>query len=359
MNDHGKRRGLHRLADERGLFKMLAVDQRPPVERLLAERRGIAVASSDDLVALKRALLEELGPLASAVLLDPLTAYPAGDRVDPRQGMMLTLEHAVVEEGDTGKRSRWIESWSVDQIKRAGADGVKLLAWYRPDAGPDVLEHQQSFVEATGAACDRYDIPFVLELLLYPFQGASAATTPRHGAARAEHVLASVETFADPRYGVDVFKVESPYLPAELPSIERDGGFHQAVFDDLARIVGRPWVLLSGGADRPDFLRALEYAYAAGASGYLAGRSIWWDAATEFPDWAQVRDRLRDDAAGFMRTVNELTEAQATPWTARARPVDDDLQPGPEFCRSYERIAPDGGDASGRFDRVRQPAGRP
>lgn len=336
----GKLRGLQRLADAGGVFSMLAVDQRPPVQQLIAERRGAPVAPHGDLVDVKRVLLDELGPTASAVLLDPLTAFPAGPRVGARQGLILTLEDAVVEHTDAGRRSKWIDDWSVDQIKRAGADAVKLLAWYRPDAGPAVLAHQQRLVAETGAACERFDIPFVLELLLYQFPGRLSGAQPFHGAQRAELVLESLEAFTDAEFAVDVFKVESPYLPEELPPIDRDGGFHQSVFDDVHRVVGRPWVLLSGGADRQSFLRALEYAYAAGASGYLAGRSIWWDAATHFPDLDAVRRELRDDAVGFMREVNELTSARAVPWDERRDHQEELPGPGPDFCVSYDRMHP-------------------
>jgi tagatose-1,6-bisphosphate aldolase len=40
----GKYRGLRRLADARGRFKMLAVDQGPPIEGLVAERRQVTSA---------------------------------------------------------------------------------------------------------------------------------------------------------------------------------------------------------------------------------------------------------------------------------------------------------------------------
>jgi tagatose 1,6-diphosphate aldolase len=43
----GKHRGMQRLADASGVFSMLAVDQRPPVEKLVVERRGTAVASGE------------------------------------------------------------------------------------------------------------------------------------------------------------------------------------------------------------------------------------------------------------------------------------------------------------------------
>ena len=332
----GKLRGLGRLADHTGVFRMLAVDQRPPVQKLIAERRGVDVAPHDDMMALKHLLAEELGAEASAVLVDPLTTFPAGDRLDPHQGLVMTLEDATFDETSGGRRSKWIDDWTVDQIKRAGADGVKLLAWYRPDASPEVVEHQQQFVERTGDACARADIPFIFELLLYPFPGQLGASGPVGGTQRAELVLESLEAFAPSRFGVDMFKVESPYLPDQLPPRDQDGGFHQAVFDDIERVVNRPWVLLSGGADRNSFLRVLEYAYAAGASGFLAGRSIWWDAASHFPDLDRVRTELRDDAVPYMRRVNELTTAHAAPLGARGLEVGG--RPGPDFCRSYRAV---------------------
>jgi tagatose 1,6-diphosphate aldolase len=41
-----------------------------------------------------------------------------------------------------------------------------------------------------------------------------------------------------------------------------------------------PWVILSAGADYPTLKTQVEIACKAGASGYVAGRSIWRDAAS-------------------------------------------------------------------------------
>ena len=331
----GKRRALARLADDAGTFRMLAVDQRPPVRALIAQRRGLPTGTDPDgrdVIGVKQLLLEELGPFASAVLVDPHTAFPLEGTVDARQGLVLTLEDSVFDETPGGRRSKTIDDWSVGQIKRAGGDGVKLLAWYRPDADPAVRDHQQAFVRAVGDECRRHDIPFVFELLVYPFPGDDDPV-PFRGAERAEMVLESVETFADPGFGVDVFKVESPYLPSELPPRGEDRGEHLAAFRDLDRLVGRPWVLLSGGVDPADFERVLADAYDAGASGYLAGRSIWWRAVGRFPDWQAMREALRSDARSVMENIDALTVARARPLGAYAGVPSQ--RPGPDFCRSY------------------------
>ncbi len=82
-----------------------------------------------------------------------------------------------------------------------------------------------------------------------------------------ELVLESVRTFADPKYGVDLFKLESPIPAADLPTPGTEGAAEaQALFDELGRAAGRPWVMLSAGAGMAQFRNVLHYAYAAGAS---------------------------------------------------------------------------------------------
>ena len=314
----GKLWGLRRLADESGRFKMLAVDQRPPIENLVADRRATARAPYDDVCAVKALLVAELGSSASAVLLDPHYAYPAAVHlVRPASGLVLTLEDSVFDETTRGRRSSSIDNWSVEKIKRAGCDAVKVLAWYRPDADAAVLDHQQGYVAAVGAECAKYDIPFVFELLVYPMPGDAGQTTDyvEHPGKRAEHVLESVETFADRGFGVDLFKLESPLPAANVPTFDDDdAAATQSLFTALGRAAGRPWVMLSAGATQAAFRRVLQYAYAAGANGYLAGRAIWWDAFQAFPDLESMRNRLSSDGVAYMGTINQLTDREADPW---------------------------------------------
>lgn len=338
----GKLWGLRRLADGGGRFKMVAVDQRPPIENLVAERRGTSTAPYEDVAAVKALLVEELAASSSALLLDPHYAYPAAIRhVMPSQGLVLTLEDSVFEETPRGRRSKTIDDWSVEKIKRAGGDAVKVLAWYRPDADASVCAHQQRFVAEIGDACRRYDIPFVFELLVYPFPGEGGHTTGyvEHPGKRTEHVLASVATFAEPAYGIDLFKLESPVGAADLPDLDGPAAAEvQAVFDELGRIAGRPWVMLSAGAGKEAFRRILTFAYRAGASGYLAGRAIWWDAFQAFPDIGAMREELRRDGTRYMDEINRLTNELAVPWTHN--PVFGDgpalAGAGPGFRAGYE-----------------------
>ena len=81
---------------------------------------------------------------------------------------MVTLEDSVFQETKQGRISSSIDNWSVAKIKRMGADAVKVLAWYRPDAGQDVLVAQKDYVQKIGEECVKHDILFLFELLVYP-----------------------------------------------------------------------------------------------------------------------------------------------------------------------------------------------
>ena len=314
----GKYFGLRRMADAAGRFKMTAVDQRPPIKNPIRAKRGTPEAPWEDVAGFKELLIRELQGESSAMLLDPHYAYPRGvTMLDARLGLILTLEDSIFRETPGGRLSSAIDDWSVEKIKRTGADAVKVLTWYRPDADPEVCAAQQEFTRRIGAACARYDIPFVFELLVYPL-ARDAEQTREYVEMRTKQaglVIDSVRAFADPSFGVDLFKLESPVPAADVPEPGAPGcEAVQALFHELDRAAGRPWVMLSAGAGMAEFRRVLHYAYAAGASGYLAGRAIWLEAFQHFPDWDGIRDALRGEAVPYMRGLNALTDAAARPW---------------------------------------------
>ena len=335
----GKYWGMRRMADASGRFKMTAVDQRPPIKNPIKAKRGTAEAPWEDVAGFKELLIRELQGESTAMLLDPHYAYPRGiTQLDARLGLILTLEDSIFREVPGGRLSAEIDDWSVEKIKRAGGDAVKVLAWYRPDADAAVCRAQQDFTQRIGAACAKYDIPFVFELLVYPLARDAEQTREyvEMKTKQAQLVIDSVRTFADPRFGVDLFKLESPVPAGDVPEPGTAGSAQvQAYFDELHRAAGRPWVMLSAGAGMREFKRVLHYAFAAGASGYLAGRAIWLEAFQKFPDWDGIRDELRREAVPYMRELNALTDAAARPWHtlacfgvggARVEPADSSFR---------------------------------
>lgn len=314
----GKYWGMRRMADVHGRFKMTAVDQRPPIKNPIKAKRGTAEAPWEDVAGFKEMLIEELQGESSAMLLDPHFAYPRGvTKLLASRGLIVTLEDSIFRETPSGRLSSEIDDWSVEKIKRIGGDAVKVLAWYRPDADSTVCRAQQDFTQRIGDACRKYDIPFVFELLVYPLP-SDAEQTRDYVEMKSKHpqfVLESVRTFADPKFGVDLFKLESPLAAADVPGVGAPGWESaQEWFDAIGAASGRPWVMLSAGAGMDEFRRILTHAYRAGASGYLAGRAIWSKAFTHFPDWEAIRSGLRGEAVEYMRSLNVLTDKEATPW---------------------------------------------
>ncbi|MEX3011555.1 tagatose 1,6-diphosphate aldolase [Hoeflea sp. TYP-13] len=316
----GKLWGMRRMADDAGRFKMTAVDQRPPIKNPIAAHYGVEEAPYDDVARFKALLTEVLQDQSSAMLLDPHFAVPRGiGNLSPTKGLIVTLEDSLFQETDGGRLSSEIDDWSVAKIKRMGSDAVKVLAWYRPDASEAVNTHQKDFVKRIGEACALYDIPFLFELLVYPLASDAHQTKDyvELKGKKADDVLASVEEFAKPDYGVDVFKLESPLNAADVPGVGNEGWEEaQSAFDEMGRLAGRPWVMLSAGAGKPQFRNILTHAYRAGASGYLAGRAIWLDAFSHFPDWDRMRVGLANESVDYMNNLNELTDGEALPWHA-------------------------------------------
>ena len=339
----GKYWGMRRLADDAGLFRMTALDQRPPIMGLIKERKGLQAAPDADVAAVKAVIAETLAPASSALLVDPLWAYSACiGHLSPRQGLILTLEDHRFEDGPGGRTSASIPDWSVEKIRRIGGDAVKVLAWYRPDASPAVIAHQQAYVQALGEACRRYDLPFVFELLVYPFKDAGHDYV-EDATKRPEMVIESVKAFAGPEYGVDIFKLESPIPAAEVPEPGSQGSVEvQGWFDALGAAAGRPWVMLSAGASGAAFERVLAYAFEAGASGFLAGRAIWWDAFQHYPDLDAMRSDLARDGRAYLDRLSALAARRAQPWTAHpffADGIEIDGG-GVDLPRNYPGIEP-------------------
>ncbi len=311
----GKLWGMRRMASDRGIFKMTAVDQRPPIKGPIAKYHGVDVAPWENVAKFKTMLVETLQSQSTAMLLDPHYAIPHGiDKFSPTKGLIVTLEDSLFKETEGGRISSSIDDWSVAKIKRMGGDAVKVLAWYRPDADDAVCQAQKDYVKRIGEECARYDIPFLFELLVYPLAKDAHQTRDyvEMQGKKSDNVLASVEEFSHPDYGVDVFKLESPVNAADA-----DGSAEvQAIFDELGRIAGRPWVMLSAGAGKASFRNVLDHAFTAGASGFLAGRAIWLEAFGHYPDWQAIRRDLEGEASAYLAEISVLADQKAKNWFA-------------------------------------------
>jgi tagatose 1,6-diphosphate aldolase len=323
----GKLRNLMTLADENGRFKMLAIDQRLSLERSLQTRLG-RPGRYEEVVQIKRAVTRALAPHATAVLLDVEFGYPhCLPELPGNIGLLLAYERAGFEPSGPGERERrsaLIDGWSVEKARRAGANAIKLLLFYRPDASAATNGHQQALARQVGEECARLELPFLLELLGYSL-GEPSIGSPEYARRKPEIVRESAREFSRPEYGVDLLKLE---FPAELKYCDE---FSRARFDgterepvtDLATVRAQcrslnetaavPWVILSAGVGFAEFRVEVELAAEAGASGFLCGRAIWQEALPMVGDEAGMERYLRQWGRVNFLQANAAAE-RSRPW---------------------------------------------
>ena len=163
MNQNlGKLIHLKKLCTDNSHFQMLAVDQRPPIFNIISSAKG-RKHSYEEVVECKKLITSNLSHLATAILMDPHYSIPNLLQHNNSKGLVITLEEHDFKETLQGRYSSDIDNWSVEKIKKAGGDAVKVLAWYRPDAEKKSLEYQQQYVQRIGEECEKYSIPFLLE----------------------------------------------------------------------------------------------------------------------------------------------------------------------------------------------------
>jgi len=317
----GKIRGFVATSSEAGAFTILAFDHRQSFAKMLPARQGETVSYAD-IVAAKAAVVEALSPHASAVLLDP--EYSAAQSIASgilpgRTGLLVAVEQTGYSGSATARKSRLLPGWSVAKIKRMGADAVKLLIYYHPDAG-EVTDHQEMLTREVIQDCRRYDIAFFLEVVSYSIVPNLDKSSIGFAARRPKLIRDIASRLGT--LGPDVLKLE---FPVDVFNESDEGNWARAC-EAVSEAATCPWAVLSAGVDFDLFKRQVEIACRSGASGYIAGRAVWKEGipmpALQRADW------LRNVAAARLDQLSEITDRYARPWR--------DLFPGLENTASLD-----------------------
>ncbi|MDQ1085360.1 MULTISPECIES: tagatose 1,6-diphosphate aldolase [Microbacterium] len=270
----GITRSLQRIADSDGFVLVCAVDHLAEFEILLGPVGSVPYA---EIVEAKEAVVRAVAGEVSAVLLDPdygIGHLVASGAVPPHVGIVASLEAENYEFPDGPRGSILREGWTPADAAAAGADALKFLWFYRPDLDPTVASAQRSLLTATHRAAAAAGIPLIVEPIWYAVQGEDTAD-PAWLTARAEGIVASASEVT--ALGCDVLKVEFPGSVATAD----DRAAAEEVCRRLDAAITVPWVILSAGVSFDAFLVQVEIACRAGASGYMAGRSVWGDVVTQ------------------------------------------------------------------------------
>ena len=322
----GKFEGLNACADSNGIIAALAVDHRGNLLEAIAKARGVyGQATKADMLAFKTTVTRVLTPLASAILLDPEYGLEAIASRAPGTGVLLAYERSGYDFSTKGRLPDLLPMWSVRRLVEAGAQAIKILLYYNPFDAEEINAIKQAYVERIGAECLGMDVPFFLEPLVYD-ESSGDEKGLAFARKKPEYVTRTMQEFAQPRYGVDVLKVELPVNPAFVAGTLAFRGVESAYSRSEAIVYLRtaasatsgPFIYLSGGSTDEAFCEMLEMAAEAGVqySGVLCGRATWQDAIAVYAreGVAALEAWLAQRGAHNIQVLNQTLARGATPW---------------------------------------------
>lgn len=292
----GKMRRLQQAVSDKGIFTVLAIDHRGPLQRRLEKEPG--VVDVDGLLAeVKRDIVRALGGASTAVLLDPeygLGACIPTGALPGSTGLLVALDT-----GSTGDpavlKTGLVEGWNPERIARIGGSGVKLLVYYHPES--PTADAVEALVERVAGQCEAAEIPLYLEPLSF---NPVDPSRPLPSNQRRAVVIETARRLT--ALDIDILKAEFPVNAAE----ETDEALWREACEELTASSRVPWVLLSAGVSLPVFVRQTAVACAAGASGVIAGRALWNEAVTA--DAGRRRLFLEGEARARMSEVRAICE---------------------------------------------------
>ncbi len=229
-----------------GRFLMLALDQRGSFKKILNPHVPEQV-TDEEMIATKKEIIEALYADMSAILIDPKYGLPAYMSLnDNKKPFLLCIEQSGYKD-EEGERITTLE-YTVGQLKAMGAMGIKLNLNFNP-----LLPHSGELIQLVKGVsddCRKFNLPFFLEIVTYGQRS------------KFEQVIEAVKTFLKEQIVPSVFKLE---YPGDSESCK-----------NVTQLLGKtPWILLTLGIPYEIFKINLTKAILQGASGFLAGRSIW------------------------------------------------------------------------------------
>lgn len=280
-------RAYQQLCGTDGRLLVIAMDQRNSMRSLIQVPSG--EAGDADLLAAKLDLVRHLGNEAPGVLLDPTVAVPQviTDGILARDTALLVgMDATGFATGEDGLRvSRVVDGVDARRVRAIGGTAAKLNVYMRPDL-QGVDAQPARLISSVLEDCAREDVLLVVEILTYALPGE----TPEEYAAKAPSLIVGAAEIAR-RCGADVAKLQYPGSP-------------EACREVTAALAGAPWAVLSAGVDHATFLGQLRGALAGGASGAIAGRSLWKDCLAGDP--AERARRLREIAVPRLRELQAV-----------------------------------------------------
>lgn len=285
-----ERRGYQQICGDDGAMMVIACDQRGGMRTLLAKTPDEQAKISNAVLGLtKMDITAFLAKEAGCVLVDPLCAVPGlvdEDVLHRSTGLLIGLDASGFDVTPEGYRiSNMVDGITARRVRELGGTGAKIMIYLRSDvaAANSVNMATLRRVIADFAA---EDLLLVVEFLTYSLPGEA----PEAYAAKIPELIEGGSKLCL-EAGSKVLKIPYP-------------GTAQACANITAMCGDIPWAVLSAGVDHKTFLGQVETSMANGASGVIAGRSLWKDCISL--DRAITKDRLETIAVPRLREIQAV-----------------------------------------------------
>ena len=223
--------------------------------------------------------MRAIAPAASAVMLDhDYGALAIADGSIPAGvGLVMPLEAQGYAQLGDERPTTLMTAFTAADARRHGAAACKVLLPMRPDNEPFTGRQVATAARAADEA-HAVGLPIVMEPLVYRLE---AEPVDGFEARRAALVVAATARLA--ATGPDLLKLPFPVAGDPGAGSPGGGAAIEACAAMHAAAGGVPWVLYGAGASADVFARQLRIAGAAGARGFLVGRSVWGDVLAPDP----------------------------------------------------------------------------
>ena len=318
-----KRKFLENLSDKNGFISALAIDQRGALKKMIKKYQD--EADEKQIVEFKKLVSEHLTKYASSILLDPEYGLEASKVRSKNAGLLLAYEKTGYDANTVGRLPDCLVEWSAKRLKEEGADAVKFLLYYDVDEDEVINNQKKAYMERIGAECVAEDIPFFLEILSYDCKNEDNSSV-EYAKVKPRKVIEAMKVFSDPRYNVDVLKVEVPvnmkfvegFADGEVVYTKEEA---QKYFKEQSDATKLPFIYLSAGVSAKLFQDTLEFAHEAGAkfNGVLCGRATWANGVEVFAKEGEKAtvEWLNTVGRKNIEELNEVLEKTATSWKER------------------------------------------
>ena len=292
-----ERRGYHQICGPDGAMMVIACDQRGGMRTLLASDPAEQAKIGNDTLGLTKAdITRYLASQASCVLVDPICAVPqlVDDAVLERDtALLIGLDASGWDVSPEGYRlSKLVEGVDARRVRALGGTGGKIMVYLRSDT-PAANTHNIAILEQVIADFAREDLLLVVEFLTYALEGEAPEA---YKAKIPELIQGGTRICLD--LGSKVLKLPYPGSPESCAAVT-------ALSGDV------PWAVLSAGVDHETFLGQVDIAMANGASGVIAGRSLWKDCISL--DRGETRRRLETVAVPRLREIQAVIARYRAP----------------------------------------------